>query len=129
MEEGWRPLPEGSRMRACSWMAPGSGLPDEKRRRGIFGQPQERYLCSARSRVVRSGRVGKDGAKVKRVWQVIPIGFTAAGLKVLEGSVMHPQGCARRSGRAAASLCAATSVRVLRPFHGFARVERREAPL
>jgi hypothetical protein len=45
-----------------------------------------------RSRVARSGRVGKDGAKVKRVWQVIPIGLTAAGLKVLEGSVLHPQG-------------------------------------
>jgi hypothetical protein len=68
---------------------PGSGLPDERRRRGIFGQPQERQPGFDRSRVARAGRVGKDGAKVKRVWQVIPIGLTAAGLKVLEGSVLH----------------------------------------
>lgn len=78
---------------------------------------------------MRSGRVGKDGAKVKRVWHVIPIGFTAAGLKVLEGSVVHSKGWARRPRRAAASQCAAASVRVSPVFHGFARVEHGEAPL
>jgi hypothetical protein len=42
--------------------------PRRKTTEGLLWTTPREVLCSERSRVVRSGRVGKDGAKVKRVW-------------------------------------------------------------
>lgn len=61
---------------------------------------------------MRSGRVGKDGAKVKRVWQVIPIGFTAAGLKVLEGSMSLARVCVKATEGSNKPMCCSFSPRL-----------------